>query len=416
MAGVERLRRGSGLHERIPREVFWLCTGALALIGSYLYVFHAAKSPLIDFEVYWAAAMRWRSGMPIYGELFDTKDHLGQSFSSGYLYPPLLAAALSWFGDASHSTVIYGWLLSQFAAASASAVLLWRYFDCASGRDAESACSLFFVALLFVCYEPLYWGMRLGQCDATVLFFFSAALFALRRERFAAAAALLTLAAWIKIYPAVALFAVCLKAPRDAIKGAAAATAVVSLFLLASARGGGTQIYEFLLMFFSSFRQSFSIALRTDFSFAHNVCRIGLDSVIPACKGAIIVTAACAAALVLTALRRLEIAQLYSLSIVLTYFALPTFHFQHLTWLLAPGAYLARREIRGTREELAKRAVPLLLLYFFLDQQNLLVYQVLGSYPELLSVSQLVVAGLLALAAWLIVSAHPQIDSEERAA
>jgi len=171
-------------------------------VASYLYVWHAAGTPLLDFEVYRGAAERLQAGVSLYSEPFHIPVEQQQIFHVYYLYPPLLAALIQpwlgtesllpylWCGVGLGALLVSAWLLAQMAPPSFPV-----------GRRATFLILLF----LLLCFEPVYWGAREGQVDAIVLLLLCGWLYGLHNRNEFGAGFVLGLAIWIKMSPAILL-------------------------------------------------------------------------------------------------------------------------------------------------------------------------------------------------------------------
>jgi hypothetical protein len=134
-----------------------------------------------------------------------------------YLYPPPLAALLSWLPDTSYRGFDRGWLLLNLVAFWVAAAALGRI---ANGRWSAAATGRWGAALFFLPGAVL--AIHFGNIDLVIL-----ALVALGLALPASAGFSLGLAAAFKVTPVWPLLALALRRPRRTLPGLAAAVALL---------------------------------------------------------------------------------------------------------------------------------------------------------------------------------------------
>lgn len=177
---------------RTPAQVrpFWRATTLLWAVYIGLAFFFATQTPISSkaYYAYHQAAQALIEGRPLYTGLDGWV----------YLYPPLLAQALTPVAALrSYEAATSLWFVLNTTLLVVSVALLARYVPLRTRR------LLWLSPLLF---GPVWQALILGQVTIVLLALLTGVWLVLRQQkRPALAGALLALAAWIKVFPAVLL-------------------------------------------------------------------------------------------------------------------------------------------------------------------------------------------------------------------
>ena len=182
----------------------WLVLGVwgwLLLGPMYLHALRPSPDNVVDFYQDWGSSRNYLTGLPVYAEhSISIPHHLGLPRNpvpsiKRNAHPPtavLLTLPLAWL---SYSDAVLVWNLISLIALLVSILIVARELA------ATKALVLPGVVLSALC-QPLYAHLYLGQWTLLLLLLVVAAWVIDRRERPAAAGALLGLAAAIKLFPA----------------------------------------------------------------------------------------------------------------------------------------------------------------------------------------------------------------------
>lgn len=334
----------------------------LILVSFYLFVFHASKTYLLDYELYLEAGTRFKNGINIYFSPYKKVTETGQVFTLYYYYPPFLAWIFSWFVD--FPSLKIAWCFLSFLCVISSAFLTAMRFKILPEKFSNLALHLF----LFICFEPIYSGIREGQVDAIILLLITLCFVFVELTSLAACA--ICLAAWIKISPAFLAFAF-YKQKRFLL-----VFLVSSLFILILSLLGPLNIKSYL-DFLQTFQVLNSGNLVTNYAYDFAFERVFLNFFslgnLPIYKYAlrIVVFGIFLYCLRFSSQRSHSQHQRLSLSLALCFMflLLPTLWFHHLAWLLLVLLYLASSLASDLKQ---KKLVQYLGLYFLISQSFLI--------------------------------------------
>lgn len=368
----------------------------LWLFAFYLYVWHPSTTHLVDFSVYWEAGQRVARGESIYALNYEVLTHTGETFRPPFSYPPVLAAGVSLFSSLEKSTAQWLWCLAGWLAALASAYLLarilWR-LKCGEFQKLLLGCSFG-----LVCFEPVYWGIRMGQVDIFILALLAGATYAFIGASQRSAGFLVSLAAAIKMSPALVLLPLIRKGWKECMFGVG-----ITLAICAALVGISGVLLSDLQLFFTNFTNLAAGKVDAEFITNFAIYRpvLGLLGISDnGFAGWIVKVMLLVVCVVLSLRLRLnsEPQRLSAVGFVVCWMIAlpPTVHFQHLTWGLIPLIAIAShvRDMRGAFWAAA--------VYFALDQSNLIMYSVLDKLPAATPAAQLFPACVLTFAGfWL---------------
>jgi hypothetical protein len=205
-----------------------LIAAIVLILGGYAWLNYSHAMSYYrtdDFDILFGGVQSFFQGGSLYNLAGVQTNHLGDA---SYKYPPLLAAIMAPLADLPLRTAAGYWRWGSLALLLLSALLLWRW----SGRPWHSWSTLGLVYII-VTLKPLADSLRYGQVDMILIFGMSAALLALRHERWAAWGAALALPAMLKVYPGyLLLHALALRRWRGGLGFAVGAAAITLLSLL----------------------------------------------------------------------------------------------------------------------------------------------------------------------------------------
>lgn len=366
------------------------------VIAFYVYVIDASSRALIDLDVYLQAARALTQGEDIYHTTFTTTDRWGRSIQLYYLYPPLLAHALSLCAGLSAPVVKLGWCLLNFTLMLVTSVTLAKIIE-ASWWDTRSlAARTISIGFFVLCFEPLYVGNGDGQVTAIVLALLALTTYASTRGNDLFGGAMLALAIQIKMSPAILLLAPIIF-KRWRFLGACGATSLL-LALFTVIFGGGVKPF---VDFAYSVTQTVDDAVFQGHVFNFDLNRALLAPLgiadIPLAR-LLIKLAMGLFALIGTLTIRSQggnaLLRAYGFLITCMIVASPIVWFHHLAWMLIPLAILSMKPAASSDERL-KHLTITLGLYFALSQSYLLNIWVRKLAPSFISVAILVPVVLL---------------------
>ena len=184
----------------------YFCAPALVVlsaVGFLLFFYQPIQADLLDFSIYHEAGRRLSEGQNIYTHLYRQKAHDGQEFELVYLYPPYLAASFAIISGLDKDVVKVLWCTLSFLAVVGVICFLTSIFRSESPYRLGVLPALTLLSALVVCFEPVYWGVMMGQVDAIVFFWICAYLFAILKGRYQLGGVFLSFAAVLKISPAL---------------------------------------------------------------------------------------------------------------------------------------------------------------------------------------------------------------------
>jgi hypothetical protein len=154
----------------------------------------------LDFLNVYHAANHWLHGGDPYTEPFN------DPIDRPICYPPLVLPVFAWCGLLTPRKAVAVWTVALAVFAAAGAFCAWRV----RRRLELSELPLVFVVAAVLCSAPVLFALERGNWDLLVLVPLIGMAWALRERSLArdgTAAACLTLAVWIKLYPVVLVLA-----------------------------------------------------------------------------------------------------------------------------------------------------------------------------------------------------------------
>lgn len=217
-------------------------TFALVLgVGVFLYlyndVFRAWMGHKTDFGTYYSASLCIRHRLNPYDSVVlesmrgQEKRYISEKFGGAteessspllYIYPPLLAFALTPLTLFRYALAVKGWFVLNHLFLIGSAFLLWRSFW--KERGFESLALVVFVTGI---YFPAQFDLDLGQANLFVLLLIALAFYAGERGREAWSGALLGASASAKLTPLLLFVPLVLKRRLSAVLGGLAVVVVL---------------------------------------------------------------------------------------------------------------------------------------------------------------------------------------------
>ncbi|MBX7143003.1 MAG: DUF2029 domain-containing protein [Oligoflexia bacterium] len=186
-------------------KFIWSAIVLLLAFSFYLFVIDASTRQLVDLEIYYKAAQLLQQGENIYNTPVMVQNRWGYMTQGYYLYPPILAFALSILPNIEYQTIKFCWCVLAWLSIAGSAACLAGLL--AYSRNIKIPYPSRFALLLFfcICFEPVYSGVSDGQVAALILLCISGFFLCYAANTFYLAGALLGIAASIKITPALLL-------------------------------------------------------------------------------------------------------------------------------------------------------------------------------------------------------------------
>ncbi len=362
----------------------------------YLFLYQPLQSPLLDFSIYYEAGQRIEDGKEIYRHRYEHLAHDGRSFELSYLYPPTFAAAFSLLGKFGEETAKLVWCTISYLCILGSAFLL--YFFARSRVETFAPLSLFTLVLgVVVCFEPLYWGAMMGQVDSLVLFLLSAVLLALQREKKFLAALCLSLAAIIKISPALIALLFLLK--RD-YRSFCIFLFGIGVLCLLTIPGTGLQPFLDFVVSLPELRQGKELAAFV-FNFATVPAVLDVFSVNSDSGAAYLLQLFLVSLMFFLLFRVKECSLRFGILVVFMLLFSPILWFHHLCWLMLPIVILFCEQPNDV--ESRYRHWTICAAFVFLTTQvNLFHYQVFQHLPGALPLSALMPSLIMLCLAFIL--------------
>lgn len=249
----------------------WFPLIVLLLLGGWLYVAEPMQSSLRDFDVYFAASLRFAAGESLYERMYESVTPNGHSYFLSYFYPPFLAQWMQIFTWTSHERAQQLWVmisaLSLLWAASSLTTLLRAAWGVSLTR--RKAFTLSLAALL--CFEPTYWAAKEGQVNAILLALLCAALVLIYRRSLFAGGALLAIASLLKMSPAILLLVPLVQREWRVLWGFGLTVAVATVTLVLSTPA---QVYQSFFQFVGPVAQG-TLERQSMFNFALDKALLG---------------------------------------------------------------------------------------------------------------------------------------------
>jgi alpha-1,2-mannosyltransferase len=141
--------------------------------------------------------------------------------STPFVYPPLVAAAMQPVSEVPFPTFMWWWTVGSAVSIIVALWLCFRLY-----LPAALTLPVFAAATLALCFfEPVSYGLWLGQTTAAIFVLVLGALAFQRRRQFAVAGLLLAIAAFVKLTPSVLALVWLWRGPRRAFAWFAGASA-----------------------------------------------------------------------------------------------------------------------------------------------------------------------------------------------
>lgn len=397
----------------IHSSAFSYCAIALLLAFSfYLFVIDAAGRQLVDLDIYYQSAQHLAQGLNIYKTPVMVQNRWGYLTEGFYLYPPILAYALSLLPKIEYPTIKLLWCGLSWVCIVASAACLASLMQF-SRAIALSFLPRFALTLFFtICFEPVYSGISDGQVAGLILLTICSFFLCYAKQSLYAAGAVLGIAASIKITPALLLL-VPLKNKHWKVFVA------FGLLVLASLALPLFSSNTHVVWDFFDYLQGLSVDARhRDFPFNYAFDKaillpFGLQDLVTLRWGIKAFVLVLPVALVMRAKLSSTKANLTYLAFVSCCMVLssPIMWFHHLAWILpAITVFTMNNEHTGKR---SLRYFTLAIGYFFaISQTHLIQFQVFMNNPAGLKFTTLVPGVLILTLAMHLLSSPGKLTSD----